>query len=53
MSKKDPLKKRKLGKFIKQNRGRLPILFSLKTKKFGETNKYGNRDWRHSRIRKK
>jgi ribosomal protein L39E len=51
MSKKDEIKKKRLGKFIKQNR-RLPVLASIRTKRRLETNKF-TRDWRHVRIRKK
>ena len=49
MSKKDSLKKRRLGKKVKQLR-RLPLLAQLKTHRRLESNAFA-RSWRRSKLR--
>ncbi|MCL4383379.1 MAG: 50S ribosomal protein L39e [Candidatus Marsarchaeota archaeon] len=49
MSKKSNLKKRKLGKKLKQNR-RIPLLAILKTHRRVQTNKF-SRNWRQNKLK--
>ena len=49
MSKKSALKKKMLGKKMKQSR-RIPLLAILRTHRHVESNKF-QRDWRRSKMR--